>query len=164
MAGLIRKGELQAGIMHAVALKLPQQVMNQNTGGGTCWVWPASACDGDHVNYATSGNVYMGSLLAIPPDADLSGITDPAIRNIAIALRDYGGYVTDRGAELTFGGGFEGCVHYLAEFRDPETERIKGNYDQMGKISALLKVVANNSNEKRGGGGKPRVCLAPRLR
>jgi hypothetical protein len=137
--------------------------LNRNAPSGTGWVWPASGADGGwEQTYGTEGNLYMGSLLAIPPDADLSFITDPRIMNLAIALRDYGGIITDRGSDIDWAG-FPGCIGYLGERSNPEVDAISSQYEQLGRMTALLRVVSNNASDRRGGGGRPRTCFAPPL-
>jgi hypothetical protein len=142
-AGLIRKGELEHGIRHALALSVVQC-------NGTKDVWPAVNSDGNQKD----GNLFMSSLLAIPPDVDISTIAKlgTPLYEIARALQDYGGYVVDTtGAqalrvdcEMGVGG-----------------ELNKGW--QIGKLTKHLKIVANNSPDSVGGGGKPRRPSAPPL-
>jgi hypothetical protein len=162
MAGLIRRGELVNGVKHAITLKAPQQALNKNGPDGNCWTWPATACDGEYSSYATSGNLLMGSLVAIPPTADLSFITDPRIQNLAIALRDYGGYVTDRGSDIDMGG-FPSCWQFMTEYALEDLDGVDTEYEQLGRLAGLLQVVVNNGPNSIGGGGKPRACFAPEL-
>jgi hypothetical protein len=124
IAGLIRKGELKNGVHHAIALKAPGTVFNVNSpqGNKDGWIWPATCSDGGDQYGSQTGNVFMGSLLAIPPDADLSDITDPLVMNLAVALQTYGGYIVDRGSDIsdTAEQDFCGCISFLTEFNDPD--------------------------------------------
>lgn len=157
LGGLIREGELTTGIRHALAVAVRRDAMNARGPDGKPYVWPASSADdGWQVSYGRSGNLYMGSLLAIPPEVDLDtlGLRSTAGRMIAQALQDYGAYVTDAAdANIVF---------YAAP--DCAAEVPLGIRYDLRRIVAHLHVVANNRPQTPGGGGQPRVPLAPRLR
>lgn len=164
MGGLVRKGEFANGIRHALALALPPNVISRNTGNnGRHWIWPASCADNTSPTaYATSGNVFMGTLLAIPPDVDLAaaGITHPKLIALARALQLYGGYVVDSSTPVydNFGSGI---AFYAEPGEVPEQAEIGQAYQDLGEVVRLLKVVTNNTSQSVGGTGKPLTCFAP---
>jgi hypothetical protein len=160
IAGLIRRGELTHGIPHALAAAIDPKAHNRNGPGGKPFVWPASSADGDaDTAYGTTGNLYMGTLVAIPPTVDLDkfGFTGPDLA-IARALQDYGAYIVDSG----------GCNFQL--FAEPkakdEAAQIKvepsgQSYYSLRKLVPFLRIVTNNGPQSVGGGGTPRRPLAP---
>ena len=155
LGGLIRAGELQNGIKHA--LRAIAGVGQVRAGAR----WPASASDGD----ATVGNVYESSLLAIPHSVNLDTLNFQTVqgKNIALALQQYGVYVVDSGsAPNTF--------IYMQEYSSRAEVPNTGTYSSptaFGKDLRLavkyLKVVTNNGPNSIGGGGTPLAPLAPRL-
>lgn len=151
IAGLIRSGELTSGIRHALAVAVEQPALNRNGPGGKGYVWPASSCD-NHNAYGTTGNLFMGSLLAIPPNVDLkaSGLRGGALE-LAIALQDYGAYITDcTGCNLSF---------YAEPAAADEVAKVARG--DVAKLVALLQVVGNNTQQTPGGGGRRRRAEAP---
>lgn len=153
IGGLIRAGELTSGIHHVIAACTMRAAMNGHPPGGRPYVWPASSADsGWETTYATSGNVAMGSLLAIPPDVDVASLpVAPGMRVLAQALQDYGAYVVDAcGDDL----GFSAEPGAAAEI--PGTM-----WEDLQVVLPLLRVVTNNGPASVGGGGTPRACLAP---
>jgi len=148
IGGLIRTWELQQGaIHHALALALTGGQLTRGP------VWPATAQDG---NAATtySGSVPMGSLAAIPPSVDVTtlGLTPTGVA-VARALQDYGAYVVDR----------SGCVCLYAEPTSAGTQQAGDLRRDVGKLRSLLRLVTDNGPAAVGGGGTPRVALAPPL-
>jgi hypothetical protein len=109
LGGMIRKGELVngtagfgTGIRHALQAVVPPAALSWNAPGRRPFVWPASSADTpafQRRGYEATGNVYMGSLLAIPSSVNLDGlgIADPQAREVARALQDYGIYIVDTG-------------------------------------------------------------------
>jgi len=150
LAGLVRVGEVAAGIPHALAAATSRAAMNRNP---SPFVWPASSADnGWETTYGTSGNVHMGTLLAIPPEVDV-GARGLSAAGLAFgrALQDYGAYIVDAAdANLAF---------YAEPAADGELPGGLGG--ELGDLLALVKVVTNNSATSVGGGGTPRRCLAP---
>jgi len=70
---------------------------------------------------------------------------------LARALQDYGGYVVDRSAGFTF-------------YAEPSAESLLGPMRaDVAKIRAQLRLVTDNTSSSVGGGGTPRVPLAPPL-
>jgi hypothetical protein len=145
IGGLIRTWELKSReIQHVLAIALTSKQLKEG------WVWPATEEDTGSDTYA--GRIPMGSLVAIPPSVDLStlGLSKDG-RVLAKALQDYGAYVTDRSAGFAF-------------YAEPSAERRLGSMRaDLDKIRAQLRIVTNNGPSSVGGGGEPRVPLAPPL-
>ena len=156
LGGLIRRGELVARkIPHALAVAVDGSAMNRNGPGGRPFVWPASwAAGGDGSGYGDSGNLYMGSLVAIPPDVDLARLKlSPQGLAIAQALQDYGAYLVDQG---------DANIIYYVE--PAASDVLATNGDDLGRLTPLLRVVTNNAPFNVGGGGNRRVATpAPPL-
>ncbi|HZP41629.1 MAG TPA: hypothetical protein VFD84_08945 [Candidatus Binatia bacterium] len=151
-AGLIRTGEIAAGrIPHALAAQVPRTVLEAEA------VWPAYAFDR---NAGYTGTLPMGALLAIRPGVDVAAIgLPPTGQVIARAAQDYGVYTVERG-----GAG----ITFLAELNNPEIRwRSASGEDVWAEdvaiIARYLKRVTNNTEATPGGGGTPRVALAPPL-
>ncbi len=179
--GVIRKGELvsgtaglRTGIRHALQAVVPPVALNRNApGSGPCpgadcrpFVWPADNADTPAYSgeaYETVGNVYMGSLLAIPPWVDINalGIADPQAREVARAAQDYGIYIVDTGGAAP--------TEIIIRI-DPQAAGDIRDRDTFGEGLRLalrhLTVVANShanghAPETPGGGGTPRRPLGP---
>ena len=183
LGGMIRKGELVAGtgglgtgIRHALQGVVLTNSLNRNAPGGSpcpgpgCrpFVWPASSADSPAfkgAGYDVTGNVYMGSLLAIPRGVDISrlGIDDPQALEVARAMQDYGVYIIDQG---NIGG-------RLVVRIDPqaagEIKRRDAFIAGLGiAVDALMVVTNSHANGRApatpGGGGSRRRPLAPPFR
>jgi hypothetical protein len=154
IAGLIRTHELTDGIRHAIAVGTNGAGLNKKAPNGKCFVWPASACDNFYGTvYGSSGNLYMGSLLAIPPTVNINRLPLQTKQGkiIAKAMQDYGAYITDNaGGNLIFY-----AETAAASKIDP---RIEGD---LSTIAKYVKVLTNNRPETPAGGGKRRAPLAP---
>jgi len=155
-------GELGTGIRHALQGGGYGKAYNRNAPGGNSWVWPASLSDPPST-YDVTGNVYMGSLLAIPPWVDINalGIADPQALEVARALQDYGVYLID-----AIGAPANKIVIRI----DPQAAddiRNRPTFDAGLSIALRhLWLVANSHSNggappTPGGGGKPRRPLAP---
>lgn len=149
LGGLIRVGELQNGIRHALAARVPRERIGGRRDFATpSTVWPASGGD-------VPGNEFLniGTLLALPPEVDirkLAGDSGPAYE-LARAMQDYGVYVTG-----TIGAPF-------ALLTDG-TERNISQFDALlNRLVPLLQVVRNNTAQTPGGGGEPRRPAAPKF-
>lgn len=158
LGGIVRKGELIAGIRHALGISVQASTLNANAPGGKPYVWPACyAPPGWETKYGQEGNLHLGSLLAIPPTVDLKkigvGSSGPAFE-IARALQDYGAYVIDHQDD---------APNDLTFFVEPiaKNEVPKELSAQLALIIRNLKLVTNNSETNVGGGGTPRRQLAP---
>jgi hypothetical protein len=158
IGGLIREGELTNGIPHALAACLQRSALSRNGPGGLPYVWPASSADNgwdwptEDGGYGETGNVYMGSLLAIPGDIDIDAMSISSQgKNLGHAMQDYGVYIVDAcGPNMDFSA--EPSV--LDEL--PATL-----WEDIVALETELQVVTNNDWDAVGGGGDPRVCLAP---
>ena len=148
IGGLIRQWELDAGsIRHALALAVDGFQLRRGP------VWPATTEDGN-ASSSYSGNLPMGSLVAIPGSVDVNrlGLTSSGLV-VARALQDYGAYVVDRSGAFTF-------------YAEPSTEGSAALRELRRDVAALraqLRVVTNNGPGSVGGGGIPRAPLAPSL-
>lgn len=95
LGGLLRAGELDNGIHHALAVNLPTGMLSKDQH----FVWPARAADGtaDITYQGDNPALAMGSLLAIPRSVDLAALTwhTPQGRVLAEAAQRYGWYVVD---------------------------------------------------------------------
>lgn len=169
IGGSIRKGELTGTqpIRHALKIDLWANKYLYYSSSNRGYRWPADRADSYAAqNYkGTNPKLVMGSLLAIPPEVTASslGLQTKAGRRIFRALQDYGGYVVDDSA---------GDAHYLSvekgvldEFRATYGYDFYGTsgtfYDDFMKIFKALQIVENNGSQNVGGGGTPRVPLAP---
>jgi hypothetical protein len=106
--GNIRAGELNTGIKHALAFTASPKMWNRYAPGGQTFVWPARRADGyaskpPPDGYGLSGNLHMGSLVAIPPTVNVKalGLETPEGLVIARALQDYGAYGATTGGSGT---------------------------------------------------------------
>ena len=137
LGGMIRSGELDRGIFHALALRLPADRLSGFT-------WPATTAP----SVGGGGNVRIGTLLALPPDFVPESIAPPgtAANRIARALRDYGAYVV--GVEKA---GYAGLA----------LDGLESHPGVPRELLTLLKVVANNSATTPGGGGERKQPAAP---
>lgn len=149
LGGLIRVGELESGIHHALAARVPRERLGgRRDFSRPSTVWPASGGD-------VPGNEFLniGTLLALPPEVDirkLAGDSGPDYE-LARALQDYGVYVTG-----TIGAPF-------ALLTDG-TERNASQFDALlNQLVPLLLVVRNNTAQTPGGGGEPRRPAAPKF-
>ncbi len=155
--GSVRKGELSSAspLQHALKVNLFGQRFLSISNGG--FRWPARHSDAYASPTTYGGQVEalrMGSLLALAPDVDIEalGLQSAQARKIAHAMQDYGAYVADdtawdvhaidieKGAEFGDGGSF---------------------HADLQRIFTMLSVVDNNSASSIGGGGVPRLPLAP---
>jgi hypothetical protein len=157
IGGLVRKEELQnLNIPHAVALAINKTIMNKNTPSGKAWVWPASWADGmtestAGSSYTGNGNVYMGSLLALDPNVDITKLgLSPQGLAFARALQNYGGYITEQGT-TNLGFYAEAAAASVAE---------SNLAAQLTKLVPHIRVVSNNSPTAVGGGGDVRRAPA----
>ena len=146
IGGDIRQGELpgSAPIRHALKFSLPCTTSCSTAKGGHRW--PALKADSGYKGRYGGDNpeVNMGALLALPPDTDLSGITEPDTRKVAQALKTYGGYVVDESGGAP-AGSFDVQSTAVNEFPDIDS-------DQMRRIVNELSVVTNNGPDTPGGG------------
>ena len=156
VGGSLRVGELNGPdpVRHALKVNLFAQRFLSCSDGG--YRWPAFRADAYMDCSSYGGDVAalrMGSLLAIVPSVNCdTTVTSRHARKLCHALQDYGAYVVDDtywdvhaidldvNAELGDGGSF---------------------HADMQKLFEMLNVVENNAAGSIGGGGTPRVPLAP---
>lgn len=156
MGGLIRVNELKRlSIPHAIAFS----VSGDKAKSGP--VWPSSTEDsfglnGDLWNNKYSGNVPMGTLIAIPPSVDLTllGLT-PSGLALAHALQDFGAYMVDTGGKEQ--------VTLYAEYAAADMPQLADMKKDLSKVHQYLAVILNNTADSIGGGGTPRLPPAPPL-
>ena len=164
LGGLIRAGELRGGISHALSVAVPRAALNRYRP----FVWPAGGApmipqwlDG----LGASGNVHLGTLLALPPTVDLAtlgvGNAGPAYE-IARALRDFGAYVTVTLEGSAYAGATSDLVFCTEAAAADEVPAGLGA--QLAALARQLKVVANNAPDRVGGGGTPRRPLAQEVK
>lgn len=167
LGGDIRRGELSGGIRHVLGAIVPLEAMTLRADGSS-HVWPAEWSP-DNPQWAQrfnrTGNVYFGTLLAIPPSVDLAAIgvgTNGPAYEIARALQDYGAYVRDvftpeNSVEWQRAGGPQ--LVFCAE--SDETKLPPDFHAQLARVVRHLKVVSNNGSQSIGGGGTRRRPPAP---
>ena len=160
VGGLIRRDELlNLNIPHALAVAMYPQALNRDAPNGQRFVWPASWADGKSgdnlgANYGTTGNLYMGSLLIIPANINISslGLGDQGLA-VAKALQDYGAYITDTSS---------GNIVYYAEAGSNNIIQ-SSLWKDVAKLTPYLRVVTNNTPATVSGGGVRRRPVAPPL-
>lgn len=183
IGGTIRLGELVPGgsIPHALKINLLSELnysrSENEADGKPGFRWPARWSDvHSHLSYNGSNPaLQMGSLLAIHKDVDLSsnelGLETEAAKILAKALQDYGGYTVDDTGWNVYAiateHGPEGSV--LEEFESEwgfkfhDLNKHTPWARDMDRIFSNLHVIDNNSPDSVGGGGTPRVPMAPQL-
>lgn len=151
IAGEIRRGELDAGIYHALSLTVEDQTFNKNPAP---YVWPATEADNNWATiYGTTGTLHMGSLVAIPKSFNIDAQGWSARKKaIAKALQDYGAYLIDGGPN---GNGAALNAEPTANSEMP------ADWDYGSGIFTNLQQITNNTETNVGGGGTPLACAAP---
>ena len=149
LGGLIRTDELaNLDIEHALAVAVDRSGLNKMVGGQAVgFVWPASWADGTSTpgaNYGTTGNLHMGSLLAIPPSVNINnlGLSAQGLA-LAKAMQNYGAYIVETGSTN------------IAYYAEPAAASVaeRGLGSQLAKLTPYLQVVTNNGPNSVGGGG-----------
>lgn len=115
-------------------------------------LWPATGYDGCVKRGCTSGTIPYGALFAVPPperggpDLAALGLSEPGLR-LAEALRDYGTYVQDKGANLTMPADQQVAPALIPTL----------NHD-LNIVQPYLRMVTNNTRgQETSGGGSPRA-------
>jgi hypothetical protein len=151
IGGAIRVGEMRSADPLTHALKIGVNCETECSNANRGFRWPAYKADkGYEDKYkGPNPNMGMGSLLALPADADLAGITEPDTRKVAEALKTYGGYIVDETANPG---------NFIAVQSGVEAEMPDINSPQMQRLFRQLQVVTNNGPTTPGGGplGSPR--------
>ncbi|WP_289500767.1 hypothetical protein [Gloeocapsopsis sp. IPPAS B-1203] len=169
IGGSIRLGELTGTkpIRHALKINLWANKYLHYSSSNPGYRWPADRADSYAAQHykGTNPKLVMGTLLAIPPNVTRAslGLQTPAGRKLFHALQNYGGYVVDDSA---------GDAHYLSmekgvleEFRATFGYEFYGTsgtfYNDLTKLFKALYIIDNNGPNSVGGGGTPRVSMAP---
>lgn len=169
IGGSIRKGEFTSNqpIRHALKVIIWGEKYLYYSKSIPGYRWPAEHADSNAANqyHGKNPDLVQGSLLAIPPRVTLASLNlqTPPGKKLFHALQNYGAYVVDDAGWDT---------HYLAvEKGVPEEFRKTFGYDLGGtsgkfyedfmKLFQALSIVDNNGPKSVGGGGTPRVALAP---
>ena len=149
-AGVIRKGELQSGIPHALAASALHTALSRHPAPAE---WPALAAPMERKllgHMAAEGNVRFGTRLALPAGLDLStlgvGSSGPAYE-IAVALQRYGLYVTHSYGPAPAdgrGGWVQPHLILFAEASEPELRTLS---QTVAALARHLKVVSNPEAE-----------------
>ena len=172
IGGTIRLGEILPGSVIRHALKINLDCENECSASNSGHRWPAtqadscwSSCYGGSVA-ATN----MGSLLALLPSVNCNTFvsTTPG-RILCHALQDYGAYVVDSTSwdawGLTPEQGPDGKVEdeFQSAYGYSMSQFGTGSAwsQDISKLFLALNVVTNNGPSSIGGGGTPRVPLAP---
>lgn len=134
IGGLIRVGELENGIHHAIAFAVPQAKEVDH------WVWPAIAND-SYPPSTYTGSIPMGQLVALPPTIDVTTLgLSPQGLAMAHALQDYGGYVVDSSTDYS----------YYAD--TPVQHELPASFNSdLNKLHFLLHCVTSNGPNTIGG-------------
>ena len=170
LGGTIRLGEFTSGEIHHV-MKIELFAAQYYY----CCVshWPATVID-DYADPTTYGgsnpNLGPGSLLALSPTFDLSGLATTPGKILAQAFIDYGAYVVDdtywNDWAIATEQGPNGRVAdefatlYGFAMSSPDNSPFK---QDVITIFQALQVVTNNSASSVGGGGTPRVQSPPAI-
>lgn len=151
LGGLLRTAELERGIPHALAARVEKSRLNVRPPGGGVCVWPATnPLREPPANGEITGNIHVGTLLALPPDVDITQLSLPeSLLPLARALQDYGVYVTGPGPRP---------FALLTEGRPAAPADLDA---ALNRLVPLLQVVTNNTPDTPGGGGAPRRPPAP---
>lgn len=154
LGGILRHGEVATGVRHALAIALNRHSLNRHGPGGNAFVWPANGVEPNaRKQFAERGNVFVGSLLAIPPAVKIEtlgvGARGSFGYELAQAMQDYGVYVTGS------------CQWQSLHFFTAEADG-PGNLEAiLTRLFQELHVVTNNTLATPAGGGVPRGPRAP---
>lgn len=163
LGGSLRVGELDSPDPLRHVLKVNLNCKEYCYRGGSRSAskrWPAQTADA----YWRTGYggrlpaLRMGALLALPPGTDLSAITHPKARKMAMAFRDYGAYLVD---DTTWDAHTVNMDKRVLDSGEWPGSSDLAFHAQLQKVFQLLAVVDNNTAASVGGGGTPRAPLAP---
>jgi hypothetical protein len=175
LGGAIRKGELmgEEPIRHVLKIELWEEYLNYDLQSKTPgYRWPADRADGQAASIykGKDPDIVMGSLLAIPPNATEAsfGLKTLAGKKLFHALQDYGAYQVDATGQSKYAIAVEQGVQeeFQAAYGYPmESAKTDNNpyFQDVMKLAQALQVITNNRPTAIGGGGQPRVALAPPL-
>lgn len=168
IGGTIRLGELVPGgkIPHALAISVHGSLLSSTTGG---FRWPATTADQFYATEYTSSNsaMKMGTLLALPTNFNVAGLSTEPGRILAQAFKDYGGYIVD-----TVGNVYSFNIEQNPILGDVEDQFAQAPPVGFGyafscwgrctndlweadidSIMLALEVINNNTSTSKGGGG-----------
>ena len=158
LGGMIRKGEINSRIGHALAVLVDARGLYKNS----YFTWPASKADDNATNtvtgyLGTNMSYMMGSLLVIPSTVDVNSINWKTMQGKVIALcaQEYGFYVSDDNATtnaFAFAMDYQACgdigltVNQVtgAQTVDPAKLDYNSFFDDVMRILTMLKAVTNN--------------------
>lgn len=116
LGGLIRRGELNSGINHALSISMGSRRFSRSV-HFTAPAWRADGFAGSRIQgyFGNNPHYTLGSLLAIPPSVDINQINwnTPQGRVLAQANQRYGWYIVD-----SSDGGLGGDIMKLTMSRD----------------------------------------------
>lgn len=190
IGGTIRVGELRPGkpVRHAVKFTLDTRYVladcttrSNLSDPGICHRWPAFTSDSIALSDYGSKNpnaykgMKMGALLAIPPSVDINrmGLESEPGKMLAWTLQNYGGYIVDGTGGPSYAIateiGPDGTKNeeFKKDFGYPMEDRIASNTPwtrDFQKLMQKLYLVDNNGPNSIGGGGTPRLPLAPAIK
>ncbi len=174
LGGALRAGDIAPGLQgphHVLRLNVDGELSLFKGTSTTCYRWPATSCDlyGPTGYGGTNPQLTMGALLAIPASVNITTLgLSPAGLELAWTLQNFGGYVGNdsHGIYSTAPPNFainteQGDANTAARF----TQQWGSSLSAIGiaQILPYLDVVTNNGPSAIGGGGTPRVPLAPPL-
>jgi len=179
LGGTIRYGELTNCVANNLAYLSHALKMNWQAkyfyywggGGGNQYRWPATTADG-YANGTTYGGANSqlkpGSLIALLPTFNVSGLLTPLGKIIAGTLIRFGAYLTDdttwNSCAMSLEKGPAGNVvdevaalfEGLSWRQEPDTNFDKQNwYKDFETMAAAFQVITNNASNNVGGGGAP---------
>ncbi|MCF6325421.1 MAG: hypothetical protein L3J89_14070 [Gammaproteobacteria bacterium] len=167
LGGVIREGELNDGIHHAISITMPQVRFSPDPR----FIWPArdsdnSWNDGVRAYRGSDPNYTMGTLLALPPGlAGSLALTTSQGRHIAQAAETYGMYILDSSGVQDVANGESATMHLSIDARaalndlgleidkntglpasyDAQKVDANGLRNDILMILKYLKVISNNS-------------------
>jgi len=169
IGGSIRKGELTSNqpIRHVLKVLLWGEKYLYYSKEIPGHRWPAELADHNAAKQYHGKNPALveGSLLAIPPRVTLASLnlqTQPA-KKLFHALQNYGAYVVDdTGWDNHLISVEKGVLEEFHKTFGYDFQSTSGKfYEDFMKLFQALHIVDNNSPKSVGGGGTPRVALAP---
>lgn len=118
-------------IPHALRLALPKSLHKSE------FRWPALASDGESTN---SNHPPTGCIFTFDSDDNFADVSDPFIKAVCVAIRDYGWLLTDSSGKE--GGGAAFKAETQATIRGSQawgTDAWKGPEDKIGSPGAILR-------------------------
>lgn len=173
IGGSIRKGELTSSkpIPHALKLLVWGKKYLYYSNDIKGYRWPADRSDSyaSKLYGGSNPSLVQGTLLAIPPNVTPKSIDiqNKLTLKLFHALQDYGAYIVDDAAwDNHYLAAENGVVKEVKDATGISINNVSSGkyYQEFNRLIETLQIVDNNSKTSVGGGGKPRVPLAPPLR